>query len=140
MTIFAHTDGAARGNPGESGIGFILKDESGKVLHEGFGYIGTATNNVAEYAALLACIRKAAEIGCDRLVVHSDSELMVKQMRGEYRVKDKGLLEYYLRVKELLNASPFTFEILAIARENNRVADHLANIGIDSKSGQIDVY
>jgi ribonuclease HI len=133
MTIIAHTDGAARGNPGESGIGFILEDESGKLLHEGSGYIGTATNNVAEYAALLACIRKAGEIGCDKLIVYSDSELMVKQMRGEYRVKDKGLLEYYLRVKELLAASGFTFVIEAIAREKNRPADHLANIGIDSK-------
>jgi ribonuclease HI len=137
MTLYAYTDGAARGNPGESGIGLLLKDEKGNVIFEGSGYIGTATNNVAEYMALLTCVKKARSLECHRLIVYSDSELMVKQMKGEYRVKDKGLLEYFLQIKELLSQSPFTFEINHIEREKNKQADQLANIGIDTKQAII---
>ena len=133
MTVYAYTDGAARGNPGESGIGLLLKDGHGKIIFEGSGYIGKATNNVAEYTALLTCIKKVRQLSCKRLIVYSDSELMVKQLRGEYRVKDKGLQTYFLQIKELLKQSPFSFEINHIEREKNRQADQLANIGIDTK-------
>lgn len=133
MTIYAYTDGGSRGNPGESGIGVIMRDESGKTLFAGSGYIGTATNNVAEYSALIACISKASEMGCNRLVVYSDSELMVRQLLGKYRVKDKNLARHYLEVQRLLKLASFKFEIVHIVREQNRDADLLANAGIDSK-------
>lgn len=133
MTLFAYTDGACRGNPGESGIGIIMKDELGHVVYEGSGYIGTATNNIAEYSALLVCLAKARELSCLRLIVHSDSQLMVRQMVGQYRVKDKTLQQYYRRAQELLKGASFRFEILHVERELNRDADELANAGIDCR-------
>ena len=133
MTLFAHTDGASRGNPGESGIGIIFRDELGNVLYSGGGYIGTATNNVAEYQALLACLRKAITMECAHLIVHSDSQLMVRQMCGQYRVKDRTLQTFYQEATQMLRQAPFTFKILHIDREENTDADLLANTGIDSK-------
>ena len=132
-TIFAHTDGASRGNPGESGIGLILRDEAGNVLYAAGGYIGIATNNTAEYRALLACLAKAAELTCSRLVVRSDSELMVRQLRGEYKVKDPNLRRLHGDARTILEAAPYEFEIIHVDRSENRDADLLANRGIDSK-------
>ena len=131
MTIVAYTDGASRGNPGKSGIGVILKDEQGTILFQASDYIGDATNNIAEYQALLLCLKKARELGCTKLRVYSDSELMVRQLSGRYRVKDKKLQQYYKKASELLKDSSFTFEIIHVAREGNRDADELANEGID---------
>jgi len=133
MKVNAFTDGAARGNPGESGIGVVLKDEHGKTLRSLYGYTGIATNNVAEYIALLTCVQAAAILGCSALHVHSDSELIVRQMRGEYKVKDAGLKKYFQKIHSLLSGAPFEFEITHIARENNSEADRLANFGIDSR-------
>ena len=133
MTLFAHTDGASRGNPGESGIGVILRDEQGTVVYSGSGYIGRTTNNVAEYEALLLCLKKAIALGCSRLVVHSDSELMVRQLRREYRVRDKNLQRYFSEAKRLIESAPFAFEIVHVERERNSDADVLANAGIDSR-------
>lgn len=133
MTLFAYTDGASRGNPGESGIGIIFRDELGAVVFSGGGYIGTATNNIAEYQALLACLRKAIDMNCKHLIVHSDSQLMVRQMCGVYRVKDKTLQTFHREASALLRQAPFTFKILHVDREHNGDADLLANTGIDSK-------
>jgi ribonuclease HI len=133
MTLIANTDGASRGNPGESGIGVILKDEHGTVVYAGSGYIGRATNNVAEYRALLACLKKAAALRCSRLIVHSDSELMVRQLNGVYRVRDKALRRYYVQASRLIESAPFAFEIVHVERGRNREADILANAGIDGK-------
>ncbi len=133
MTIIAYTDGASRGNPGESGIGIILRDEKGNVLFSGSGYIGQATNNIAEYRALLACLQKAAALPCDRLIVHSDSELMVRQLQRKYRVKDKNLQKFFHEVNRLVEGAPFKFEIVHVEREQNRDADLLANEGIESR-------
>jgi len=133
MTIVAHTDGASRGNPGESGIGIILRDDKGTTLFEGSGYLGKATNNIAEYQALLACLRKAQEFACTKLIVYSDSELMVRQLRREYKVRDRMLQRLYAEATSLLKQAPFTFEINHVAREENREADELANVGIDSR-------
>ena len=133
MTLYANTDGASRGNPGESGIGFVLRDESGNVLCEASGYIGEATNNAAEYQALIACLEEATEMKCDRLVVRSDSELLVRQLRGTYRVKDPGLKKFYGKVNSLLAAASYEFEIEYVERASNHDADRLANRGIDSK-------
>ncbi|MEK6565335.1 MAG: ribonuclease HI family protein [Bacteroidota bacterium] len=133
MTIHAFTDGASRGNPGEAGVGIILKDEQGKTVSKSFGFIGTATNNAAEYLALIACLKLAGKTKCDRLVVHADSELMVRQMNGEYKVKDAAIKEYFQEVYGMLERMPFEFEIVHIAREENKEADRLANLGIDSR-------
>ena len=133
MTILAYTDGASRGNPGESGVGIVLKDELGNVIASQYGYIGTTTNNVAEYTALVACLKLVQTTGCSQLVVHSDSELMVRQLNGEYKVKDAGLKKHFQRVQHILGASPFHFKIRHIPREKNREADELANRGIETK-------
>jgi ribonuclease HI len=133
MTVYAFTDGAARGNPGESGIGVIFKDEQGITLAKLHGYIGETTNNIAEYTALLACLKSAPKTKCTRLVVHSDSELMVRQLLGEYKVKDPNLKALYLKVHRLLAKAAFEFEIKHVRRELNKEADQLANLGIDSR-------
>jgi ribonuclease HI len=141
MTIYAHIDGASRGNPGESGVGIFLKDKEGNVLHSAGGYIGRATNNVAEYVALIECLKRATSLASDlgwngkstKLVVHSDSELLVRQIQGTYRVKNEGLRGYFQRVHRVLQKLPFAFEICHVPRELNQDADMLANVGIDSK-------
>jgi ribonuclease HI len=133
MTVHAWTDGAARGNPGEGGIGVIMRDESGNDLHSFGGYLGVTTNNVAEYRALLHCLKTAASLECSALVVHSDSQLMVRQMLGQYKVKDKKLALLHQEAKRLLQALPFTVRFVHIDRELNRDADLLANAGIDGR-------
>lgn len=133
MTLMAYTDGAARGNPGEAGIGIIIRGEDGEPVYSFGGYIGTSTNNVAEYRALIHCLKQSAAISCSRMVVHSDSQLMVRQMLGQYRVKDKKLAPLYLEAIRLLKAIPFNVQIVHIDRESNREADMLANAGIDGR-------
>jgi len=132
MTINAFTDGASRGNPGEAGVGVILKDEGGKKISSVFGHIGKATNNTAEYKALITCLKLASKTRCKRLIVHSDSELMVRQVKGEYKVKDSEIRKLFQVVFKLLEETPFEFEIVHITREENEEADRLANLGIDS--------
>jgi ribonuclease HI len=133
MTLFAYTDGASRGNPGESGIGIIVKDEHGNVIASQYGYIGKATNNIAEYTALAACLKLVKTTACSRLIVHSDSELMVRQMNGQYKVKDASLKIKFQQIQNILAAAPFQFIIMHVPRENNQEADELANRGIDTK-------
>jgi ribonuclease HI len=133
MTILAYTDGASRGNPGESGVGIVLKDELGNIIASQYGYIGKTTNNVAEYTALAACLKLAQTTECSQLVVHSDSELMVRQLNGQYKVKDAGLKKHFRHIQNILGASPFQFKIRHIPREKNQEADELANRGIETK-------
>lgn len=133
MTFLAFTDGASRGNPGESGIGMLVRTEAGETVLEEHGYIGTATNNIAEYTALVALLKRARRWTCSRLVVHSDSELMVRQVNGQYRVKDEGLRGFYQQVMKLLAGAPFAVELRHVSREENRDADRLANRGIDTR-------
>lgn len=133
MIIHAYTDGASRGNPGESGIGIILKREDGTVITSASGYIGKTTNNIAEYKALMACIAMTKQLPCTQLVVHSDSELMVRQMNKIYRVKDKNIRKIYTGIDKELSSAPFAFEIRHIERGLNHEADFLANEGIESR-------
>ena len=124
-------DGAARGNPGPAGAGFVLEG-SGGVLYRGGEYLGEATNNVAEYSALLEGMGRAAALGVRRLRVLSDSELMVKQLNGLYRVKSPALQELYFQaVKAAQGFERVTYE--HVKREENREADRLANMAIDAK-------
>ncbi|MGA9408588.1 MAG: ribonuclease HI family protein [Bacteroidota bacterium] len=143
MTIHGFTDGAARGNPGQGGIGVVLKDESGTVLAKEKKYLGKVTNNVAEYTALIECLKRvntlfggANGVSCSKLVLYSDSELMVRQLNGEYKVKDRTLKKLFDEVHNLLHSSAFEFSINHVPRERNKEADVLANESIDEQSHQ----
>jgi ribonuclease HI len=133
MIVRAFTDGASRGNPGEAGIGVLALDEAGNTLLALHGYIGVSTNNVAEYTALLALLERAREMPWTRLVIHSDSELMVRQINGRYKVRDAGLKPLFEKATRLLKALPFDHVVRHVPREENREADLLANRGIDEK-------
>ncbi len=133
MICHAFTDGASRGNPGDSGVGVVVKNEEGEVVFSSFGFIGQTTNNVAEYTALLHLLKNMKSLSCSHLIAHSDSELMVRQINGEYRVKDEGLQKYFQKVMGLLTKAPFRFELKHVPRAQNKEADQLANRGIDSK-------
>ena len=125
------TDGGARGNPGPAAYGYVLESDDGHVLAAHGERIGTATNNVAEYRALVAGLEKALELGVDELEVVSDSELLVKQMRGEYRVKNEALRE--LRDEaEALARRLRKINYTAVRREHNELADRLVNEALDA--------
>jgi ribonuclease HI len=128
------TDGGARGNPGPAAAAYVLEAEDGTVLAAHGEAIGTATNNVAEYRALVAGLAKAHELGVAELEVVSDSELLVKQMRGEYRVKNEALVDLSLTAAQLarrLGRVHYT----AVRREHNELADRLVNEALDSAAG-----
>jgi ribonuclease HI len=126
------TDGAARGNPGPAGIGAILKSPSGEVLYTGSEYLGHTTNNVAEYKAVLLGLERALELGIRRIEVRADSELLIKQLRGEYRVRHEALKPLYEAAQRLL-ARFEKKKLVHVRREQNGDADRLANLGIDSR-------
>jgi probable phosphoglycerate mutase len=125
-----YTDGGARGNPGPAAYGFVLEDGEGAVLEARGEAIGTATNNVAEYRALLAGLERAAELGVDELEVVSDSELMIKQMRGEYRVRNAALRELSDEAGRLARRVG-RVSYRAVRREHNELADRLVNEALD---------
>jgi len=133
MTIHAYTDGASRGNPGESAIGVILRDENGNTIRSYGKYIGTATNNIAEYTALLACLSSVQETECHHLILHTDSELMARQLSGRYRVKDPALKGLFEKAQEYLRGAKHTFEIRHVVRGQNNEADELANRSLNLK-------
>ena len=128
--LIIHTDGGARGNPGPAGIGAILQDEHGKILAEISRYIGKATNNQAEYQAVLAAIIKAEQLKAEELDFYLDSELVVKQMNREYKVKDKALASLFVKIyNQSLKFKKIKFH--HISREKNKPADLLANQAMD---------
>ena len=125
------TDGGSRGNPGPAAYAYVLETEDGTVLDARGEAIGVATNNVAEYSALLAGLERAEELGVTELEVVSDSELLVKQMRGEYRVKSEALRELNDEADSLarkLGKVTYT----AVRREHNELADRLVNEALDA--------
>ena len=125
------TDGGARGNPGPAAYGYVLETDDGAELAAHGETIGIATNNVAEYRALVAGLEKALELGITQLDVVSDSELMVKQMRGEYKVKNEALRELSLRASRLAG-SIGNVRYTAVRREHNELADRLVNEALDA--------
>jgi ribonuclease HI len=131
MKARLHTDGGARGNPGPAGIGAVLIDESGKVIGELAEGIGIATNNVAEYRALIAGLELALAKGVTELEVLMDSELVVSQMQGQWKIKNKGLQPLALEANSLLNRFEST-RLNHVPREANADADKLANQGMDA--------
>lgn len=131
----AFIDGAARGNPGPAGYGVFMKTDRGEIL-EICGYLGTATNNVAEYAGLLEALRVAAAEGARELEIVSDSELLVKQMLGVYRVKHPNLIPMHAEAKAM--ARRFSrFSIRHTLRAGNKDADRLANLAVDTQDVRI---
>jgi ribonuclease HI len=131
VRVLLYTDGGARGNPGPAAFAYVLQTEDGTVLASRGEAIGVATNNVAEYSALIAGLRHAVEIGLTELEVRSDSELMVKQMRGEYRVKNKALQELFLDAGRLARQLP-AVTYTHVRREHNQLADQLLNDVLDA--------
>ena len=125
------TDGGARGNPGPAAYGYVLEADDGTVLATHGEKIGIATNNVAEYSALIAGLKKALELGVEAVEVVSDSELMVKQMTGEYRVKNEALRELSLEAGRLAGRIG-NVDYTAVRREHNTLADTLVNEALDS--------
>jgi ribonuclease HI len=128
-------DGAARGNPGPAGYGLAADDEQGEPLLEGFGYIGEQTNNFAEYCALLAALELARKKGWRELMVRSDSQLLVRQIEGDYKVKNDGLRPLHARALQLISRL-VDFKIVHVPRSENKRADKLANRGIDEQKSQ----
>lgn len=127
MSIFAiAVDGASKGNPGAAGIGVVVYNGAGEIVTEISEYIGTATNNVAEYSALIRGLEEVLALGGTQIRVSTDSELMVKQIVGLYRVKSPHLVEYYQRAKSLL-AQFKSAKIRHVPREENSLADKLAS-------------
>ena len=127
------TDGGARGNPGPAAAAYVLETDDGTVLDAHGEAIGTATNNVAEYRALVAGLAKAAELGVSEIEVVSDSELLVKQMNGEYRVKSAALVELSLEAAHLARQIG-RVRYRAVRRAENELADRLVNETLDAAS------
>jgi ribonuclease HI len=128
--LILNVDGASRGNPGPAAIGVTLKDENKRLVATISQKIGIMTNNQAEYRALIAGLKKAVSLGAKQVVVNSDSELMVKQLLGRYRVKAADLKPLYSEVTALAY-SLAGFQIVSVPREQNREADKLANLALD---------
>jgi len=133
--LIAHSDGGARGNPGPAGYGVVIKDNTGKKVAGLSEYLGHQTNNFAEYQGLIAALEYAVSHGPKALKLVSDSELMVKQIKGIYKVRNETLQELHARAKQLI-AKLDWFSIDHALREHNQEADRLANEAMDKGSGR----
>ena len=132
MRLKIYVDGASHGNPGPAGIGILILDESGSIVGEISEYVGEKTNNEAEYLALIRALREALKFSPRETQIFSDSELIVKQLRGEYRVRGEHLKPLHSEVLKLLSKLK-NIEIKYVEREENRVADRLANQAIEKR-------
>ena len=130
MKVRLFTDGGARGNPGPAAFGYVLEAEDGTVLAAHGERIGVATNNVAEYRGLVAGLEKALELAVGEVEVVSDSELLVKQMRGEYKVKNPALQQLSIQAARL-GREVGTVSYTAVRREHNQLADRIVNEALD---------
>src|SRR3989344_4106417 len=135
MKIIINTDGGARGNPGPAGIGAVIADGTGKIISRHKKYIGETTNNSAEYQALILALTEAIQHGAADLEVRMDSELIVKQMQGLYKIKEPQLKVFAAEVLKLIkNFQAVNF--VHVRREKNQEADKLVNKAIDEATGQ----
>lgn len=130
MEVTIYTDGAARGNPGPASAGAVIRDEHDKIIAQISHRIGFTTNNQAEYIAIVMALEEALKLGATNVNLKSDSELVVKQLGGSYRVKNAALKPLYQKVKQLQNSLE-GFTVTHIPREQNREADSLANKALD---------
>ena len=131
--LFLYTDGGARGNPGPAGIGVVILDSAKKKIKDISKYIGEATNNVAEYSALIQGLEEALSLEADDVVIHMDSELIAKQLNGDYRVKDENMKQLFEKALGILKKFK-SFEIKHIERSKNKEADKLVNKAINLSS------
>ena len=131
--VLLYSDGGSRGNPGPAGIGVVLLDASKKKIKEVYKYIGETTNNVAEYNALLCGVEEALSLGSDEIVIHMDSELIVKQLNGEYKVKSDDMKPLFEKALGMLKQFK-SFEVKHIERSKNKEADKLVNKAINLSS------
>ncbi|MGQ3683598.1 MAG: ribonuclease HI family protein [Candidatus Loosdrechtia sp.] len=131
--LIVHTDGASRGNPGEAGIGIVVFNKNYQIIEEICKYIGKSTNNVAEYQAMILAAQKAIDYNAKKVTFKTDSELLVRQLKGMYQVKSTNILPLYHKLIALLKKIP-VWEIQHVRREENVGADALANQGIDSRT------
>jgi ribonuclease HI len=129
--VIIYTDGAARGNPGPAAIGVIIQDQAGNPLAHISRRLADTTNNQAEYRAVIAALEKAVSMGARQVLLKSDSELVVKQINGKYKVKNTGLRPLYQKVVQLAGALE-NLSVAYIPRERNKEADALANKALDS--------
>lgn len=132
--LVINTDGGSRGNPGPAGIGVVIKDaESGEVVFEHGGYIGETTNNVAEYKALIKAVETARDLGASEVRINMDSELIVRQMLGQYKIKEptlQGLAAEVIKILKSFSNYSFTH----VRREFNKEADALVNQALDAQA------
>ena len=135
--LVIETDGASRGNPGPSGVGVVIMTPDGTVLEELSEHIGRATNNIAEYEAVRTGLARALELGARRVTVRMDSELVARQLQGRYKVKNRGLLDAYLRVEPLLRQLD-DVSFVPVPRGRNTRADRLAGMGARGERGRTD--
>ncbi|MCK9265791.1 ribonuclease HI family protein [bacterium] len=129
--LIAYIDGASKGNPGKASLGFLIQDNTGKVLKESGASIGNATCNIAEYMALIAALIDCLEFECTELEIRSDSQLLIKQMQGSYKVKDEWLKKMNLIAERLVKRYK-KVDFIHIPREENKQADKLANSHIET--------
>lgn len=131
--LVINTDGGARGNPGPAGIGLVIKSEANELLYSFGGYIGEATNNVAEYSALIKALEESINLGGTDLRIQMDSELIVKQMQGVYKIKQPALQELATKVLSLLKKFK-SYSFVHVRREFNKEADALVNQALDAQA------
>lgn len=131
--IFLYIDGASRGNPGPAGIGVLILDGTRKRIKEFYKYIGETTNNIAEYNALICGLEEAVKLNADEITINLDSELVAKQLSGEYRVKDVSIKPLFEKALGILKGFA-EFKINHIDRSQNKAADKLANKAINLSS------
>jgi len=131
--VIINTDGGARGNPGPGACGAVVKDQTGNIIRREGKFLGICTNNEAEYHGLILGLETALELGADSVEVNMDSELVVKQLRGEYRVKEPRLAELYTRAKALEQKFG-EVRYFAVRREKNKEADAIVNQVLDEQA------
>lgn len=136
LKLFIYTDGGARGNPGPAGIGVVIENaDTGEVLEEHAQYLGETTNNQAEYRAVILGLTRAVEMGATQVTVIADSELLVRQATGEYKVKNPGLAQRFLELRNLETRLGHPVRYRHVTREKNKRADLLVNKAIDEGKG-----
>jgi ribonuclease HI len=132
VRVIAYADGASRGNPGLASYGVVVYDSDGKELHTGSRALGRATNNQAEYQGAIAALEAALGLGAREVELRMDSELVVRQLSGRYKVRNPGLLPLYRRILALRGRFD-RVQLVHVLREQNRVADKLANQALDNR-------
>lgn len=130
--LSAWVDGGARGNPGPAGYGVLFRDETGAIVLRAWGFLGETTNNVAEYRGLIAALREATVLGATHLDVSTDSELIQRQVTGVYKVRQPHLVPLMNEVRQLIRTLE-GFRIVHVRREENKIADALANRAMDRR-------